>query len=194
MSETSKTPAPRAHPLQWPPGWPKTAPKEKQQGVFKSTISSALTLLRTEISRFGGTNVVLSSNFTLGNESPKETGVVAYFLLDGQQMAIPCDRWYKIEHNIQAIALTIEAIRGMDRWGAKNMIKAVLQGFLALPERSTVPDWWDVLECRRDSPLDVVRAQYKRLAHDHHPDHGGSAGKMSEVNAAWATAQKELAA
>lgn len=32
---------------------------------------------------------------------------------------------------------------------------------------------------------DVVRAAYRILASKHHPDHGGSASAMAEINAAW---------
>src|SRR4051794_26675 len=116
---------PTAHPLHWPNGWPKTEAMRREHARFKTTISAALANLKKQIQLMGGTGLVLSSNYTLGMENPKDCGVVAYFQWQGIAMAIPCDRWLRIEHNVQAIALTIEAMRGMERWGAKHMIKAM---------------------------------------------------------------------
>ncbi len=175
---------PQHYPLQWPKGWPREGCKDK--GLFKTTLAASLNALRTEVTRLGGTDLVLSSNCTLGLDNPKDSGVVAYFMLEKKQVAIPCDRWQRVEHNVKAIALTVEAMRGMNRWGAKHMIRAMFQGFAALPAPSRESTaWWDVLEVKSDSPADVITANYKRLAKVHHPDTGGTAEKMAKINAAY---------
>ena len=48
------------------------------------------------------------------------------------------------------------------------------------------------LPTRRDGPMEaeLVNAAYRKLAHSHHPDRGGSAERMAEVNAAYAEAMK----
>ena len=181
-----------AYPLQWPPAWPKTEAIKRERGKFQSTLSSALNMLKDEVRLLGGKNLVLSSNCTLGHEKPKDPGVVAYFHYDGNEVAVPCDRWQRVEHNVKAIALTIEAMRGMERWGAKHMIKAMFSGFKALP--SSEKNWWDVLQCRADSPPDIIRANYRRLAVDYHPDRGGTNAQMAEtVRAGMAEIQTEVA-
>ena len=44
---------------------------------------------------------------------------------------------------------------------------------------------YQVLGVAARATPDEVRAAYRRAARDHHPDAGGSAHRMSEVNAAW---------
>ena len=112
-----------AYPLQWPAGWPRT--ESREGGRFKTTLNTALSALKREVELLGGRSLVLSSNVTLGNENPKDCGVVAYFELRGQFISIPCDRWNNVESNVKAITLTIEAMRGIERWGAKHYYRDV---------------------------------------------------------------------
>jgi hypothetical protein len=174
----------RAYPLQWPKNWPKTDPKKREASHrFKNvTLTGALSGLRTEVGRLGGKDLVLSSNYTLGNTTPKECGVVAYFAYEERQVAIPCDRWDKIEGNIRAIALTIEAMRGMERWGAKSMITAMFSGFAALSER-TGKSCWELLGLKPE-PLPTekeVMAAYRAKSRTAHPDGGGSSEAFNEL-------------
>jgi hypothetical protein len=173
----------RAYPLQWPKDWPKTEPGKRESGIrFKNvTLAGALNGLQDEVRRLGGKNLVLSSNYTLGNTSPKEAGVVAYFDYEGKQVAMPCDRWNKLEANVRAIALTIEAMRGMERWGAKHMIAAMFSGFRALPER-TSQDPWEILGISDYATEKEILDAYRRKAKESHPDHGGSSEKFNAVS------------
>lgn len=54
-------------------------------------------------------------------------------------------------------------------------------------------EWWDVLECKRDASVEVIRAQYRRLSSERHPDKGGSHAAMAELNVAYAAALKSVA-
>lgn len=176
MSQTT------AYPLQWPQGWPKEGAKES--GRFKSTLSAALSMLKGEVDRLGGKGLVLSSNVTLGAERPRDPGVCAYFTLRNQAIAIPCDRWHKVEDNVKAIALTIEAMRGMERWGAKNMITAMFKGFAALPQR-TSPPYWEVLGIMPEATEAQILTAWRTKAQDAHPDkQGGSHEQMTALNEA----------
>jgi hypothetical protein len=170
----------QAHPLQWPKNWPKT--EFKQDSRFKQTLSGALFKLKRECELLRGKELVLSSNYTLGNEHPKESGVVAYFNLDQKPIAIPCDRWRKVEDNVYAIAMTIEAMRDMERWGAKHMITAMFSGFKALPEKAGGNPPWFVLglEQGRQYTEAEITAAYKRKAMTEHPD------KPTGSNEKWA--------
>jgi hypothetical protein len=96
-------------------------------------------------------------------------------------MSFACDRWEKIEHNMQAIAKTIEALRGIARWGTGDMLEAAFTGFTALPPPPAAgpgasprgaAHWRDVFgtACARASDLQDV---YRRLAGAYHPDRGG---------------------
>jgi hypothetical protein len=161
-----------AYPLCWPSGWPRTEVARKENGKFKQSLAGALNNLKVECERLGGKNLILSSNYTLGNERPAESGVVAYFDLDSSQIAIPCDRWKLVEHNVQAIALTIEAMRGMERWGAKHMIKAMFTGFKALPQKATGINPMEALgldPAKQYSEADITAA-FRQRSKLEHPD------------------------
>jgi len=180
---------PTAYPLRWPPGWQKTEINKREGGRFNCTLSSALNSLTREVKLLGGSGLILSSNVTLGSENPKDCGVVAYFLHEGTQVAIPCDRWRTVAHNVRAIALTIEAMRGMERWGAKNMIRAMFTGFKALP--SSTRHWTDVMNLTPNCTKDEATHRYRILANERHPDKGGTAEMMTTLNVAWDEAKKE---
>ncbi|WP_051532952.1 hypothetical protein [Arthrobacter sp. 9MFCol3.1] len=109
-----------------------------------------------ELRLLGVKNIVLSSNQELRRDGlpyakrpqPMDRGVAVYFEREGKQQCIPCDKWSRIEDNVQAIRKTIEALRGLERWGAKSMVDAAFQGFLALPATSQAMQlaaWWEVL-------------------------------------------------
>jgi len=139
----------------------------------------------------GAKNVILSSNYTLGIENPKDPGVCAYFEWDSGPMAIPCDRWKRISHNIQAIALTVEAMRGMERWGAKHMIKAMFSGFKRLSAGDMT--WW--ISLGLDNPnvnIETVKARYRDLVKKHHPDTGGNPEDFRRIQIAYETALSVL--
>ena len=53
---------------------------------------------------------------------------------------------------------------------------------------------WGILGLRRGASLSDVKAQHRKLAVQHHPDRGGSADKMAEVNQAYEAVQKDLEA
>jgi hypothetical protein len=182
---------PTAYPLQWPPGWPRT--KAREAARFKTTLVAALKDLQSEVRLLGGQRLVLSSNVTLGAERPADPGVVAYFQYEQQQVAVPCDRWGTVQDNVRAIALTINAMRGMERWGAKHMIRAMFQGFIALPA-PMARDWRQVLGLPTTGEVGAndIEIMFRRKAARLHPDAGGSHAAMAELNAARAQALKEI--
>jgi hypothetical protein len=178
------SPQATAFPLCWPPGWPTTPAASREPSRFKTTVPGALANAKRQIELLGGSQLLLSSNYTLGNENPKEPGVVAYFHWEKSLVAIPCDRWTRIEANVQAIALTVEAMRGMERWGAKHMIKAMFTGFKLLPPAATSP-WYDVLGVPASAPPDTVKEAYRSLAKRYHPDMHGDPAMFRRIQAAY---------
>jgi hypothetical protein len=188
-----------AYPLYWPEGWKRTAYRKKS--AFKvAGFGRARDLLLAEIRRMGGSSVILSSNIALRQDGlpyanmaqPKDPGIAVYFLYKKRQMSFACDVYYKVEENAYAIAKTIEALRGIERWGASDMMERAFSGFKAL-SASNARAWWDVLECRPDATRDIVESQYRVRARSAHPDAGGSNDAMAELNEARQTALKALA-
>jgi len=190
-----------AYPLQWPEGKPRSK-YHKSAAFSPKSFGMARDFLLLELSRLKAKNVVISSNIPLRQDGlpyakfaiPADKGVAVYFEYEGQQMAFSCDQWDKIEHNIYAIGKTIEAIRGIERWGSGDMMRAAFQGFTALPAPMTTPvyrQWWEVLEIDRGEHPDTVKARYRTLARRYHPDNGGDADKMAQINEAYAMARME---
>lgn len=180
---------PTAYPLLWPAGWPRTEASRREAAAFKQTLAGALSNLKKQVGLLPAKGLILSSNYTLGAENPPDCGVVAYFTYQETAVAIPCDRWRRLEHNVHAIALTVEAMRGMERWGAKHMIKAMFSGFKMLP--SARSDWAAVLGVSRHAAPDQVKSAWRALCTVNHPDRGGDRAKWDEVMQAWAEYRAE---
>jgi hypothetical protein len=184
------------YPLHWPFGWPRTKPKSSQ---FKTSLASARDGLLEEIRLLGGEDVILSSNMKTywrrGQEIPyakqeklADCGVAVYFTLTHEQRVFACDRWDTIQDNIQSIRKTIEALRGIERWGSSEMLNRLFTGFAALPATagsSYAASWWGLLGFDSFTyPLSLYEAAYKEKAKTAHPDKGGSDTEMARLN--WA--------
>lgn len=189
MSET-------AYPLQWPVAWKRTPRQSRSIGRFENrwnattwTIDRARRELAAELERLGAEDPILSTNLRLrldgqpqsNQAQPSDTGVAVYFTLRGRRTVLACDRWIKVEHNIRAIALHVEAIRGMARWGVGNVEQA-FTGYAALPERASDPSWRATLQFDSDVPLtvDLVESRFRSLAKTLHPDVPGGSQKLFE--------------
>jgi hypothetical protein len=135
-----------------------------------------------ELQMLGATDIVISSNAVLNKNGEisyrqpplADTGVAVYFTLNGEQRAIPCDKWIALEDNLHAIDLTVSALRGLERWGAKEMVDAAFRGFAALPAGgSNGAAWWTVLNVPANASKDEIEVAYRKLARQYHPDAGG---------------------
>lgn len=186
-----------AYPLQWPPGWPRTKYPERARFGDHSR-GYAIGQVMDEIKRLGGQQIVISSNLELRNDglprasqrTPADQGVAVYFNLNGRSQCFPCDRWTTIEHNLWAIAKSIEALRGLERWGAKTMVDAAFRGFQALPAPDGSPmigrpPWNVILGVEPNSSKEEIRRRYIELAKETHPDSGGSVSSFQAIKEAY---------
>jgi hypothetical protein len=96
-------------------------------------------------------------------------------------MVFACDKWRTVQDNMRAIQRTIEAIRGIERWGASEMMERAFAAFEALPPPKSC---WDILGVRPGSPRDEIEAAYRAKAKRTHPDAGGSTTAMADLNRA----------
>jgi len=186
-----------AYPLQYPAGWSRS--QTQQISKFgRYTFEQMRTEVLRELKLLGATDVIISSNLRLrqdgypysGQRQPEDTGIAVYFKLEGQDQCIPCDKWHRVEDNMRAIAKTIEALRGIERWGAKEMVNAAFRGFKALPEATIVTPyqaraWYEVLEVSQNAGIDVIRAAYRAKLKIVHPDVGGSSEEFMELEKAY---------
>lgn len=186
-----------AYPLQWPPGWPRA--KYTSYSKFgEFTFERMRMEVLRELGLLKATEIVISSNLRLRQDGfpysdqrqPEDVGIAVYFKLNGEGQCIPCDKWHKVEDNLRAIVKTIEALRGIERWGAKEMVNAAFRGFKALPSSTIVTPyqsrlWYDVLEVQPNASAEVIKAAYRQKLLKHHPDHGGEVAAFNEVQKAY---------
>jgi hypothetical protein len=189
-------------PLQWPMGWKRTQYPELSRFSPGSVSTESYEVIH-QLEMLGATNIVISSNMQYKPDGTPyarqqrlaDTGVAVYFKMNGNEQCIPCDKWTTPEDNLRAIAKTIEALRGIERWGAKEMVNAAFRGFKALPEtiimgEHTARAWWEVLQVSQSADMDVIEAAYKRLLHKAHPDKGGSEFAFQELQNAYKQAKE----
>ncbi|MDA3922725.1 MAG: hypothetical protein PF501_18915 [Salinisphaera sp.] len=188
-----------SYPLCWPAGRPRTSRRERSR--FDTTLGLARDTLITEIERLGGSGLIISTNvptrkdgmFYASAKRPEDPGVAVYFDYKGSQHCFACDQWDLLQDNVQAIRKTIEALRGISRWGSGDMMERAFTGFAALPDPATAggEHWSDVLGVLRSAPDGVVTNAYHRARRDAHPDAGGSSEAFNRVQTAWEQAGRE---
>ena len=187
-----------AYPLAWPVGVPKAATRERSR--FRLSFAGARDALVHELKSLEATDVVLSTNVRLrgdglpysGEREPEDPGVAVYFTLGRRPHTMTCDRWKTVAANLQALNLTVEAMRGIARWGSTEMRDQAFSGFRQLEPAGY--DWRSVFHVRPGEviALDTVKSIYRAAALREHPDRGGNQAAMVKLNEAWEAAQKEL--
>lgn len=195
-----------AFPLCWPAAWPRAKRRETSQ--FGLSFGDARDHLLAELSRMGAKSIILSTNVPLRRDGlpyatfrePADPGVAVYFQWHGKPMTFACDRWDKVKDNARAIGKTIDAIRGIERWGASDMMERAFSAFEALPApgQGVSLSCWAVLDIEPGSPISEIERSYRRKAREAHPDIGGSREQWDRLQAAYeqalAFARREVVA
>lgn len=210
-----------AYPLTWPLGVPRASSRRRSSFINRTT-GDGIARVRNQLKLAHAKTVVISSNLPLrgdgfpradGPQRPEgDVGVAVYWTRNEHRAgkwqlvpySMPCDRWDRIADNLYAIALSIEALRGMDRWGAVS-IEQAFAGFAALPpgsDEQIIPrqpsvDWRHILggswpDLEAPDLLAVAKSRCRRLITDAHPDAGGDVSRAAELNAAMEAAEQEL--
>jgi len=188
----------RAFPLYWPEGVKRTKPYARNRARFKTMLGTARENLLIELDRLGAANKIISTNlplrpdglFRIDDRKLEDPGVAVYFQHDGKPRVMACDRWDTLAANIHALSLTIEALRGIERWGSSDLVERAFTGFTALPPAG---DWRAVFAGYEAHGLAGIRSRYRAMALEVHPDRGGSTEAMARLNAAMEAAERELA-
>lgn len=184
-----------AYHLTWPTHFPRA--KYREDGRFKTALPNAIKNVQGSLRNFASDsgrslqNLVISSNVTLGADAPADPGVAVWFVWDTLQVCIPVDRYRSVASNLQAIHHIIEARRVELRHGTLALVRATFTGFIALPAPKGA-HWTEVLSLPKDARREDVKAAYRRLASDAHPDKpGGNHERMAALNAAQEAALAE---
>ncbi len=182
------------YPLTWPQGWMRTPTHLRSHSPFKiESTARAFRELMDELARLGARNVIVSSNLDLRqdgmpySQQPRndDEGIAIYFTRKGKDMVLACDKFAKREANMRAITKTIDAIRGIERWGSSDMMERAFTGFAQLEAPPDLRHWWEVLGVPADAHASNIEAAYRHLRSENHPDKGGDAADFQAVKTAY---------
>jgi hypothetical protein len=112
-----------------------------------------------------------------------DPGVAVYFKRKGVEVCFACDKYDAVWKNMRAIQRTVEALRGIERWGSSTLLERAFTGFTALPEK-TGPSCWDTLGIAPTNDEGAIVAAWRGKAKEAHADVGGSHEAMVALNEA----------
>lgn len=185
-------------PLAFPLDWPLDVPRRRRARVARFgdwTIARAVRVLLVELERLGVDrgSVVVSTNLELrttdglprsNQRNLDDPAAAVYWRKGGGSFCLPCDAWTKVEHNLRAIALHVDALRGLERWGVGTSGQA-FAGYAALPPPgglALVEDWAAVFGVDRNSATaNELLAAFRAKAKRDHPDCGGDARAFARL-------------
>ncbi|GHE88550.1 hypothetical protein GCM10016455_05850 [Aliiroseovarius zhejiangensis] len=189
----------QAYPLQWPAHVSRTRPAARRYSRFDVTPDRARRELLRE-AELMGRHVVISTNIELRRDgepyanrrAPEDPGVAVYFMRKKQQVCLACDKHPEVWENMRAIGKTLEAMRGIERWGTSELLDQAFKGFTALPPPDQMSpivtpapsNWWDVLGVSPDASWAVIKGAHRALVME-------AGGGTVELNAAYDAARKE---
>lgn len=208
-------------PLAWPDGWKRTPVAQRKSALFSKrtwrqtgtapgdgyylkgalSVAEATTRVLEQLRALGVRegDEIISTNLELrldglprsNQREPADPGVAVYWKKgkDAKHKVMAIDQYTKVADNLAAIAATLEAMRAIERHGGAVILERAFTGFDALPSPN---DWRHVLNFRETPTLEQAKQRYYELAIKNHPDQGGSAERMAEINRAWEDAQREL--
>lgn len=187
-----------AYPLQWPVGYKRTPDNQKKHAPFQTSFAKARDGVINELKRMGAKDIIISTNVPLkrdglpyavpfGNSKSitDDTGIAVYFGFNKEQKVLCCDAWESLDDNMQSINKTVEALRGIDRWGCSDILNQTFTGFKALPEQTSGKPWYEVLEVSNDAGEATIKEAYRKKAFQHHPDRGGNSNMFYAIQQAY---------
>lgn len=205
-------------PLQWPDDIERT--KSPKRAMFKApSIDAPRKGILKQIKLLRGTNAVITTNIPLkkdgqlyatGQPAQGEMAVAVYFTWLSKEYVVACDNYDRIQDNLRVAEKIIEAIRGIERWGNQRAVQQAFKGFgvKELPPASKIvtgrhvtkgpvyfeKNWWEVLGVAQNTTAEVLRAAYRALAKQYHPDNKETGDKkiFADVMAAYEQGSKEV--
>ncbi len=186
--------------------WPGPMARNRRNSQFKASYNDTLALLDRELVKLSAKNLVLQvaldeddirlDGRPRSGSRPSHPGVILMFDSKHGPLSCPCDTFNSWEENIRAIALSLEHLRAVDRYGVTKRGEQYT-GWKALPPANgatlTVGEAIGILleeSQSRVSPLqvkqsdEVRREAYRAAAMRCHPDRGGTAERFNRLNQA----------
>lgn len=192
----------------WPAATPRRGWGQYTSSPFRSTWTMTLDLLERELRQIDARDVVLEIDITermirndgevYANAHPSSPAVVLSCQSAKGPLRFPCDRFDNWQDNVRAIALALEALRKVDRYGVTSHDEQY-RGWQSLPPAGGTTtsftaetaaryiaalnddeNWDEEILADPDFARSLIREALKRT----HPDRGGSAEDFHKVQAA----------
>ncbi|MGE3449740.1 MAG: hypothetical protein AB7H92_19395 [Microbacteriaceae bacterium] len=188
--------------------WPGEQTRGRASAPFRSTWASTIDLLTRELGMLGARTPVLQvaiseSDFRLdgyprANAYASHPGVILSFDTFRGALSFPCDRFDDWQDNVRAIALAMEALRKVDRYGITRRgeqytgWRAIGSGSaVAMPGAMSTDEAWLIIGSFGDRPISEQRAngdpraQVRKARGFAHPDrHDGDRHLWDQVEQA----------
>lgn len=116
-----------------------------------------------------------------GFQSEQARTVRLTYSKDGKEVHLTMDTQERAVDNLRVLYLAVEAVRLNEARGIADVVESAYLQLAAPPKRR---DPYEVLGIRPDAPLAVAEAAWKALIRKAHPDAGGSAEQVKELNQA----------
>lgn len=180
--------------------WPGEETRNRTHSPFRSRFTETLDLLDRELHKLSARNVVIQVDLPRSkirqDGAPRADArlstprVILSFRSRGNPMQFPCDKFNDWHDNVRAIALALEALRKVDRYGVTQRGEQY-RGWQTLPApavegfRSREAAWQFIAKLigvsgpvppRYDLPAHLRVAQQKT-----HPDTGGDPDQFKRV-------------
>lgn len=190
--------------------WPGQQTKSRKPSQFSAPWSKTLDLLERELGMLNARNIVIQAAVAFddirndgmlrASARPSWPGVILAFDSKHGPLSYPCDQFSDWQSNVRAIALALEALRAVDRYGVTKRAEQY-QGWAKLPgpthELAMTPQQavtvlgkaaCDQTPISRETLEDV----YRRACAATHPDVGGDAVAFKQVQAAKAVLDRHF--
>jgi hypothetical protein len=178
--------------------WPRELTRTRKRSPFKAAYHATIRLLETELRHANARTPVVqlalgedqfrvSDGKPYANATPAHPGVLLSFEKGSRTpmpLAFPCDAYLTWIENLRAIALALDALRKVDRYGVTKHAEQY-RGWNALPPSIITPIAMDVQQAaefianqlgrpgdvgRVKGLADYYRATYREAAQRWHPD------------------------
>jgi hypothetical protein len=172
--------------------WPQEPTRSRRRASFRVPYSKTLTLLNYELGRLGVRRAYLQADVTerdirldgqlRADAAPRSPRVIVAAETKHGPISMPCDTFDDWQDNLRAIALSLEALRAVDRYGVTKRgeqyrgLKQLTAGDGPINSDEAATLLAKHAEYRRDLLLsDPVHFEtaYRRAAKKLHPDAAG---------------------
>lgn len=116
-------------------------------------------------------------------KSQSEAALIIFYV-DDRKQELKCSRFYYYRENLRALYLILDSLRKAHDRGILSELARAAVAFLPAGSEAKRP-WYEILQVTPTTSPEVVKASYKALAKQRHPDAGGSDEAMRELNGAW---------